>query len=105
MFQGFANDGLDRAEDRPFDRVIDGLKHVYRRRMLVALLESNTQHVTDLDDPIEAVHTHLPKLERLGYIALDNAGKTFSKGKRWSEIQPVVELLDGRKEDLPDGWL
>lgn len=105
MSLGFANDGLDRADDRPFDRIIDGLNNVHRRRMLVALLESNIQHVMDLEASTEAVHTHLPKLEWYGYIALDNTGKTFSRGNRWSEIEPVIELLDSRCDDLPEGWL
>lgn len=112
-----------RTGSAEFDGALEALKHRYRRRLLVALLDHNPQDdddaqeaenalgtVTgaDTDEELietELVHNHLPKLEDLGYIRWDREAGTISKGPNWDEIAPLLEVLDTHADELPDDWL
>lgn len=106
------------AKQLDFDTAIDALADPYRRQLLVALLEHNPQDddncdpldlVAEEDEPgvleIELVHTHLPKLEAMGYISWNRTTDKISKGPNWDEIAPLLELIDNHRDELPDGWL
>jgi hypothetical protein len=101
-----------------FDLVLDALSNSYRRQLLVALLEHNPQDERDTDPldllpeveqedtlEVELVHSHLPKLEEMGYISWDRPTDEISKGPRWDTIAPLLKLMQDHEEDLPDGWL
>lgn len=57
------------------------------------------------DIKIELIHSHLPKLEEHEYITWDRESGEISKGPNWSEIAPLLHLLDEHADELPDGWL
>lgn len=106
------------ATERGFDRIMDAMGHGCRRRLLFALQERGPLD----DDGLEAIepehppaadggtgstmqamlyHTHLPKLEGMGYVRRDAAAGTVSKGPEWDEIAPFVRLFRDNGDDLP----
>lgn len=102
---------------QPFDDALDALAHVQRRKLLVALLEHNPQddapvRIVESEDEHDTVqrlvkmeHTHLPKLEKYGFIVWDRERNEVSKGPNFAEIRPLLELLDDHGDELPAGWL
>ncbi|WP_431357866.1 hypothetical protein [Halobaculum rarum] len=46
-------------------------------------------------------HTHLPKLEKFGYIKWNEAEKTIQRGPQWEEIEPLLELIHSHLCELP----
>ena len=73
--------------------ILDALSNPYRRQLLVALLDHNPQDDSNRDpldilsesdeaDVLESelVHTHLPKLDDMGYISWDRDSNNISKG-------------------------
>lgn len=103
---------------RAFDTAIEMMWHPYRRQLLVALLEHNPQAGADFDslsidsdiDDTEVhdlllFHSHLPKLEKNGYIRWNQESGEISRGPNWDEIAPLLELLHNHRGKLPDGWL
>lgn len=111
------------VEGNAVDRVIEALGHRYRRRLLAALTEHNPQPVerplnaeTKLESvtglvtvgktsDIAIVHTHLPKLETLGYVTWDESEGAISKGPDWDEIEPTIQLLLTHGDELGVEWL
>lgn len=90
-----------------------------RRQLLVALMEQ-TSRDTDEISPLEVTmdseteseqlqvelrHNHLPTLEKWDYIEWDRERGTISKGPRWDEIAPLLDLITSHQEKLPDGWV
>jgi hypothetical protein len=53
----------------------------------------------------EYVHLHLPKLAACGYIQWDKQTHEVSKGPRFGEIEPLLELVQTHSDQLPDGWV
>ena len=100
------------------DDVFDVLTNMYRRRLLVGLLQHDPQADT-LEFPdsalvsdeqseeleLELYHVHLPKLEERGFIEWDRETRTISTGPAFDEIRPLLELLDEHSDELPEGWL
>ena len=110
------------SDDRRFDHVLDTLGDRYRRRLLVSLSEHNPQDddprasewaVRDASDAgadEEAVrlvlfHNHLPRLKERGYVSWDREAGTIERGPNWTEVEPLLRLLDAHRDELPDGWL
>jgi hypothetical protein len=102
----------------PFDAALDAFTDPYRRQLLVALLEHNPQDDADRDPlnllseteeaetlQIELIHSHLPKLEDMGYIKWRRDTNEISKGSNWDEIAPLLELIYEHQDELPDDWL
>lgn len=98
---------------------LSALADPYRRQLLVALLERSPQDDGDID-PLNAitytdtktetlrtelVHSHLPKLANLGYIDWDRDRGKLNTGSNWDEIVPLLRLIHGHQDELPDGWL
>jgi hypothetical protein len=102
-----------------FDRIASALGHRHRREALVALLERNPLTLEDLErlhavpgppsedgsdtetTRIALVHSHLPKLESMGYVDWNQDSGTIVKGERWEEIGPVLELFEEHADELP----
>lgn len=93
--------------------LFEALSAVERRRVLVGLLEHNPQDalVTDeteagIDETVIArQHVHLPKLEDYGFVSWDRNEDVVTKGPRFDEIRPALELLDDHSDDLPLEWV
>lgn len=99
------------------DRAFAALQNPIRRRLLFALLESNPQSIDRLDspevrsddpgsrsvegNPIQLVHTHLPKLDDWEYIDWNRTTGEISTGSNWDEIAPLLRLLDTHRNELP----
>ncbi len=88
-----------------FTDVAEALGQQARRQLLLELLEHNPVadngiHVSDGSD-LQLIHTHLPKLDNMGYIDWNRAESTVVKGPNWEEIEPVVQLLDKNREQIP----
>jgi hypothetical protein len=106
------------AQGRALDDALDALAHRQRRRLLLALRESNPQDYgptasqTDggddeddgLDVLVEMHHVHLPKLEDYGFIEWDREADEVRKGPRFETVDPLLELLDDHREELPSNW-
>ncbi len=49
-------------------------------------------------------HTHLPKLDEAGFIEWNPNSKTITRGLRFDEIAPLIELIIANRDELPAGW-
>lgn len=109
---------LAEQQERRFTRSLSALADPYRRQLLLALLDHNPQDDDDRDplnivegdeEPevleTELVHAHLPKLADMEYITWDRTEKTISRGPKWEQIAPLLELLHENRDELPEGWL
>ena len=107
----------DTLEKISFEDMVDALADVQRRKVLVALLEHNPQDdtpvvIADSDSESDAVerlvtmqHVHLPKLADYGFIEWNEETHEVTKGPKFDEIRPLLELLDDHEDELPAGWL
>lgn len=103
--------------DSDADDAFRALANGHRRRLLVALLERNPQEEMVLPDDVplgspeaeevhtELYHTHLPMLERHGFVEWNHERKTVSKGPTFDQIRPLLELIERHRDGLPDGWV
>ncbi|MGM0718738.1 MAG: DUF7344 domain-containing protein [Halobacteriota archaeon] len=84
------------------------------RRLILLLVKRGTIHtVNDVmargtKEPetleIQLTHNHLPKLVDAGYIQWDRDTGEISKGPRFNEIEPLLELIENHADELPPGW-
>jgi len=101
-----------------FSTALSALGDPYRRQLLLALTEHNPQDdddvdpldlVAEKDEPsvlnTELVHIHLPKLEDMGYITWNRTTNKISKGPKWDDIAPLLQLIYNHQEELPEEWL
>jgi len=106
----------DAVQDRSFDEALDALADRQRRVLLLTLLESNPQTAdlpasrTDggsdgIDSLVRMRHLHLPKLEDYGFVEWDRETDELRRGPYFDEIEPLLELLDDHREELPSDWL
>jgi hypothetical protein len=99
------------------DTIFEVLAAQQRRTILLEVLAGNpaSDHVETADSGAASVtevsaeraalyHNHLPKLEQEGFIRWDRDEHVIEKGPRFSEIKPMLELLDDHAEDLPGDW-
>ncbi len=92
---------------------------VYRRRVLVEMLDHNPQDdddvqlpegITIADDDLATLrtqmrHVHLPKLEDAGLVEWDREANVLRRGPRFEEIRPLLKLMDDHADELPDDWI
>ena len=102
-------------------QAFDALADPYRRQLLFALFDANPQdddYLNPLDllvegettddraaTRIELRHAHLPKLADMGFIEWDRESGELSKGEKWKEITPLLQLMHEHRDELPDEWL
>ena len=100
------------------DELFEALSNVHRRRLFVALLDRNPQrddvHVPeDVHDGEKALgalkqelyHMHLPRMEEAGFIRWNRDTYAVTKGPRFDEIRPLLELMRDHADELPDELL
>jgi hypothetical protein len=94
------------------DRVMDILANRHRRLMVLSLKRGGVETETDLmfrssgreEAEMALRHTHLPKLEEAGYVEWNRETGEVSKGSRFDEIEPILELIENHSDELPPGW-
>lgn len=97
---------LDTIEGRTvpseaIDSMMDALRSRPRRVILMTLLGDTTEtslatlvrRINDENTRIQLRHIHLPNLAEIGYIRWDSDSETISKGPKFSEVEPLVQLL------------
>ncbi|RQG87037.1 hypothetical protein EA462_15465 [Natrarchaeobius halalkaliphilus] len=95
-----------------FDDITEALGGRARRQVLVELQDHNpvdqpeavTKNSAQEDEvqELQLTHTHLPKLDDMGYIVWDRDHGTIIKGPNWEEIEPVVRLLSDNRDQIPN---
>lgn len=109
-------DAFDALARVPFDEALDALSDARRRKLLFALLEGDPLESSVVlegpdggTDPTaerdEMNHVHLPKLADEGFVDWDREGWEVRRGPNFAEIEPLLELLDDNRDDLPVDWL
>lgn len=112
------------------DDIFDGLGDIQRRQVLVDLLTNDPRHVPQLsgmtrematgheallrlyldssrsiagvDDDQLSLHTvHLPNLTDDDFIEWDQEANSVTKGTRYSEMRPILRLLDDEGRESP----
>ncbi|MFD1635091.1 DUF7344 domain-containing protein [Haloplanus ruber] len=93
------------------DSAFEILSHTYRRRILVVLVQHDSDIKFGIDHLIQASdrrdielslhHNHLPKLDQIELINWNREEDTISRGIRFEEIAPMLELLIEHREELP----
>lgn len=84
------------------DSMMAALSSHARRVVLVTLLGDTTEtdiatlerKLTHENARIRLYHRHLPKLANSGYINWDSLTGTVSTGPKFSEVEPLVQLLE-----------
>ena len=116
------------------DTIFEALANEHRRRLLIELLDydfrrigrpsgasweiteaneellrrhlSSSRTIDDADETLVRLrHVHLPKLADFGFIEWDRGARVVTRGPRFEEIRPLLEFLDGRRDDLPNAYL
>lgn len=95
------------------DQVFDSLCCRRRRLILLLLKRGRLRKRSDLlmrgddgreDLEVALTHSHLPKLADAGYIQWDQDTGEISRGPRFDEIEPLLELIQSHADELPPGW-
>ncbi|WP_311171405.1 DUF7344 domain-containing protein [Halobellus ordinarius] len=96
---------------------MDALADVQRRKLLIALIDHNPQDdlpvvVADSESESDSVerlitmqHVHLPKLDDYGFVEWNKDTHEVTRGSKFDEIKPLLELLEDHEDELPPGWL
>lgn len=98
------------------DEIMEALADEHRRQLLAALAEENPEAPVQtpegvqlgrepLDNlQIEMYHQHLPQLEEVGFIEWKKEEAVVVKGPKFEQIEPVLELFEEHKKELPAEW-
>lgn len=99
------------------DELFEVLSHPHRRRILTSLNDRNPREEDEFilselvtEDEIEEestgfFHNHLPKLDEAGFIDWDRERHVVRRGPRFTEIEPLIELMVNHPDELPADWL
>lgn len=103
-------------EQRPLDDRLEALARFERRRLLLDLSTTNPDDEPRVDfgevdegaselDPLVAMrHLHLPVLEERGFVRWDRENHRVTRGPRFGEIEPLLEVLRELRDELPGEW-
>lgn len=98
------------ATEGQLNDCMEALSNPYRRRLLFSLLTDSSRGkplnlLGDIDRPddvrTQLTHSHLPKLEAMGFIERHRAAGEISPGPHWDEIVPLLRLIDDNRSNLP----
>lgn len=105
------------ANTDSLDQLFQVLGHPYRRRILAELHDHNPREEAEFsadelaDDAdeidrlaLEIHHRHLPKLDEADFIDRDQDADIITRGPRFGEVAPLIELMVKHPDELPDGW-
>lgn len=91
------------------------LSHPHRREILARLNDRNPRDEDEFelerlvddeldDETISLVHNHLPKLADAGFIDWDQERHVVTRGPRFHEIAPLLDLMVAHQDELPADW-
>lgn len=92
---------------------VNVLRAGHRRRLLRGVSADRIGHETDAmtrdradeaETESELRRTHLPMLEAEGLIEWDRETGEISRGPRFDEIEPFLELIEDHEDELPPFW-
>lgn len=108
------SDGSEGVLLRPeIDRILGILRKRHRRKTLLLLKRGAVETEAEIllqsenetkEDEMALAHTHLPKLDDAGYIEWNQETGDISKGPRFGEIEPLLELIESHSDELPPDW-
>ncbi|WP_411964821.1 hypothetical protein [Haloferax sp. YSMS24] len=96
-----------------FDTQLSAIRHVERRQLLLALLETDPYVAEPLDVSrvrsdidgerlkLQMYHVHLPLLERMGVVEADGSPYHVRRGPNFDDIVPLLRFLDSHRHELP----
>ena len=105
---------LGHARDPVTDEVLNAMADTIRRRLLFYIYEQGQDgrklpvqgaSVPDFEErnvQVALYHVHIPRLEEAGYINWNGDARTISKGPEWVQIEPLLRLIYGHMNELPD---
>lgn len=97
--------------------LLEILSHPHRRRIITRLHERNPRDEDEFeleeltgDDELEnetiaLIHNHLPKLAEAGFINWNQEQRIATRGPRFEEIAPLIDLMVAHEDELPANWL
>lgn len=95
------------------DQIFHAVSIRYRRVILLLLSREEVLRETDImvrnENPIDEVEkdlhdNHLPLLAEAGFIEWNQETGKITKGPRFNEIQPMLELIENHSDKLPPDW-
>ena len=109
------------SEATAVDTLFDTLSHHVRReviryfeqeveddtatlRELVVTVSEQTTQVESQRTQLSLEQVHLPKLADAGFISWDHETGVVTRGPRFDEVRPLIELLDRHADGLPANW-
>jgi len=103
--------------DASLSELFEILSHEYRRHVLWVLAHPETR--TDAavgvdlfagtgDDPdilrLALLHNHLPKLDDHGLVDWNPETETLTRGPRFGQVEPLLELMNQSEDEIPQNW-
>lgn len=98
------------ATTTDLDVRLDALADPERRRVLRELGDCSPEadldvladggRTNDHDSHVAMSHVHLPKLAGEGFVDWDRGADTVTRGANFDEIEPLLDLLDVRRQRL-----
>ena len=97
--------------------LLEILSHPHRRRIITRLHDRNPRDEDEFeleelegDDELEnetiaLIHNHLPKLAEAGFINWNQEQQIVTRGPRFEEIAPLIDLMVAHEDELPANWL
>lgn len=96
-----------------WDRILDVLSH--RKRRLVLFMLARGEPVTESGLQVRGSsdgrrsesgvrHVHLPKLAEAGYVDWNRDTGAITRGPRFDEVAPLLELIENHSDELPPDW-
>lgn len=97
--------------------LLEILSQPYRRQIITRLHKRNPRDEDEFeleeltgDDELEnetiaLIHNHLPKLAETGFINWNQEQQIVTRGPRFKEIAPLIDLMVAHEDELPAKWL
>lgn len=97
--------------------LLEVLSHPHRRRIITLLHDQNPRDEEEFeleeladddefeDETIDLFHNHLPKLAEAGFVNWNQEQQIVTRGPRFEEIAPLIDLMIAHQNELPANWL
>ena len=97
--------------------LLEILSHPHRRRIITRLHDRNPRDEDEFEleevvgdeeldnETIALIHNHLPKLAEAGFINWNQEQQIVTRGPRFGEIAPLIDLMVSHEDELPESWL